>query len=189
MSSDMIPAADILVVNSPNSTLWPITTNLTRLDLFDNGVNPYFDKKEIWPEVVPPGWSGPLTFTLWIFLKINDKWIGSGIIQFWRGLQFSGGAVYSARQIALNWVYDARWQPMTGHQPLMGEQVGFMVSAGNARNQDNHAVEERSQIVTVPFPSAAQTFLFEPIPIPIPVVNQLDRIEQKIDKILEELNK
>lgn len=184
--NDIINPSEVRIVNSPNCLAWPITTSITKLELADDGVDPTFDKENSWPEVLPPGWQGPLTFTLWLFMKINNQWVGSGIIQYWRGLAKNGGPVYKNDQIARNWVYDSRWAPMTGHQPTMGETIGMMVSAGNARNQDNHAVAERSQIVTFPFPDSAHIFDFTsepPIPIPIPS-NQLDRMEAKIDELL-----
>ena len=186
--NDMINPTTIQVVNSPNVFSWPITTSLTQLDCFDNGINPYFDKKNTWPEVTPPKWSGAMTFTLWLMMQIGDKWIGSGIIQFYRGLAASGGPIYQGNQIARNWVYDSRWAPMTGHQPNPGELIGFMVSAGNARNIDNHIVEERSQIVTLNMPSNAQSFQFNSVPVPEPSATQLDRIELNVIEILRRLS-
>jgi hypothetical protein len=47
---------------------------------------------------------------------------------------------------------------MVGHQPAPGERIGFMVSAGNARGQDDHLVAERSDIVEVLMPSAAVAY-------------------------------
>jgi hypothetical protein len=43
---------------------------------------------------------------------------------------------------------------MTGHQPAPGEQVGFFVTAGDARNNGRVVVKERSNVVVVPFPGA-----------------------------------
>jgi hypothetical protein len=43
---------------------------------------------------------------------------------------------------------------MTGHQPAVGEKVGFFVTAGNARNEGAvTSVKERSNVVIVPFPT------------------------------------
>jgi len=187
--NDMIDPSVIQVVNSPNALVWPITTGLTKLELTDDGVNPVFSARNTWPDVTPPGWMGPLQFTLWLFMKMNGVWVGSGIIQYWRELVKSGGAVYKNDQIARNWVYDGRWGTMAGHQPALGETIGFMVSAGNARNQDNHVVEERSQIVTLQFPSSAHSYDFSDVSIPVPPVpiptNQLDRIEANTIEILK----
>lgn len=155
--SQIAPAA-VKVSNSPNVLAWPVTTHIARLELADAGVRVTFDKCKAWPDVTPPGWDGPLRFTLWLFLNIGGEWYASGIIQFWACDQSSGGAVYQDNQIARNWVYDARWSSMVGHQPRPGERIGFMVSAGNARGQDDHLVAERSDIVELLMPAAAATY-------------------------------
>jgi hypothetical protein len=62
----------------------------------------------------------------------------------------------------MNWYFDPiRWAPMTGHQPAPGEQVGFLVTAGDQRNNGPNSVRERSNVVMVSFPSAAgRSFVF-----------------------------
>jgi len=157
--NDAINLATVIVHNSPNPTNWPATTTLQRMDLLPSGAHLVFDKQGSWPEVTPPGWSGGLQYTLWIILKINGTWHASGCIEYWRGLYENGGPV---SQYALNWYYDPiRWAPMSGHQPAPGEQVGFFVTAGDARNNGLNSVNERSNIVLVPFPSASgQSFVF-----------------------------
>ncbi len=172
-----IPVDQVKVVNSPNVLSWPVTTTITRLELRSTGVHAEFTKQNDWPNVTPPGWQGPLQYTLWLFLNIGGDWYASGIIQFWRGLDVNGGDVTANNQIALNWVYDDRWGPMVKHQPAVGERVGFMVSAGNARGQDDHVVAERSNIVEIGFPATAGTvyppFLWvegsAPVPVPAPI--------------------
>jgi len=153
-----IQPAAVKVANSPNALAWPVTTRIQRLELGDQGVRVTFDRCASWPDVTPPGWTGPLRFTLWLFEDIGGEWFGSGIIQFWGCDQASGGAVHQDNQIARNWVYDNRWASMVGHQPAPGERIGFMVSAGNARGQDDHVVAERSDIVEVFMPSFASSF-------------------------------
>jgi hypothetical protein len=116
-------------------------------------------RQEAWPDVRPPGWDGPLLYTLWIVLKINGQWYTSGCIQYWRGLWENGGPV---AQYGQNWYYDpARWGPMAGYQPSPGEQVGFFITAGDARNNGVSILKERSNVVVVPFPSGGgQRFTF-----------------------------
>jgi hypothetical protein len=47
-----------------------------------------------------------------------------------------------------NWFYDQRWRPMDAHGPILpGEQVGFMVTAGNARNNQGPNGMQRSNVV------------------------------------------
>jgi hypothetical protein len=104
---------------------------------------------------VPFGAPGDsLEYTLWIVLEVNGTWYTSGCIQYWRGLDRNGGPPSG---YAMNWYYDAnRWAQMTGHQPAVGERVGFFVTAGNARNVTDHSgssVFERSNVITIPFPA------------------------------------
>ena len=157
--NDAINLNTVIIHNSPNVTSWPVTTTLSRLDLMPSGAHMVFDKQSSWPEVTPPGWSGGLQYTLWIVLNINGQWHASGCIEYWRGLYENGGPV---SQYALNWYYDPiRWAPMSGHQPAPGEQVGFLVTAGDARNNGPNSVNQRSNVVLVSFPSASgQSFVF-----------------------------
>jgi hypothetical protein len=154
---DAIDLNQAAIMNSPPDVArWPATATLRVLDLGQGGVFVDFTKKNgagSWPDYTPPGWTGPLQYTLWIVLNINGRWYASGCIQFWRGLDRNGGppALY-----AQNWYYDSRrWGPMTGHQPATGEQVGFLVTAGDARNNGGTALKERSNVVMIPFPGPA----------------------------------
>src|SRR5262249_27987110 len=141
------------ILNSPSDVAsWAVTSTITRLDLTPGGVHVEHTKGCCWPDITPPGWDGPLQYTLWIVLNINGRWYASGIMEYWRGRDLAGGPL---GQIAQNNYYDpARWAPMTGHQPAPGEQVGFLVTAGDARNNGPTIVRERSQVVMVSFPGA-----------------------------------
>jgi hypothetical protein len=157
---DAIDLSQAIVHNSPGDVArWAATSTLTRLDLMPSGVHVESTKQGSWPDITPPGWSGPLQYTIWIVLKINGQWHTSGCIEFWRGLYENGGPV---SQYAQNWYYDPiRWAPMSGHQPAPGEQVGFFVTAGDARNNGPISVKERSNVVIVSFPSnGGQSFRF-----------------------------
>ena len=147
-----------LVKNSPpDVATWAETTKITKFDLNLDGVYIEFSKRDgsgSWPDV-PFGAPGDsLEYSLWIVLDIGGTWYTSGCIQYWRGLDRNGGPPSG---YAANWYYDAnRWGPMTGHQPAVGEQVGFFVTAGNARNvtdQSGSLVYERSNVITIPFPA------------------------------------
>jgi hypothetical protein len=157
---DAINLHNVIIHNSPTDVPnWPATTKLTRLDLMPSGAHAEFSAQSSWPEVVPPGWSGGLQWTLWIVLNINGQWHASGCIEFWKGLYESGGPVSGYSR---DWYYDPiRWGPMSGHQPAPGEQVGFFVTSGDARNNGPSSVKERSNVVIVSFPSnSGQSFVF-----------------------------
>ena len=157
----VVPPIDLsttVVLNSPSDVAsWPETARITTFDMNLDGVFVDFTKRDgagSWPDV-PFGAPGDsLEYTLWIVLDINGTWYTSGCIQYWRGLDRNGGPPSG---YAMNWYYDAiRWAPMTGHQPAVGELVGFFVTAGNARNVTDHSgstVFERSNVITIPFPA------------------------------------
>ncbi len=155
------------VLNNPPSEVdWPITTKITKLDIRPNGVHVEFSKRDgtgRWPDITPPGWKGPLQYTLGMVENIAGKWVASAPIQFWYGLDESGGP---PGQIRKNWFYDtSRWGPLAVRQPAPGETVGFFVIAGNVRNITDEGsqspVHERSNVVYVAMPgSAGATYNF-----------------------------
>ncbi len=150
--------AEATVLNSAADVAsWPATATITRLDLNRDGVYIDFTRRDgagSWPDVpfITPG--EDLQYTLWIVLQVGGRLYTSGCIQYWRGLDRNGGPPSG---YAMNWYYDPnRWAPMTGHQPAVGERVGFFVTAGNARNVTDGSgtvVRERSNVVVVPFPT------------------------------------
>lgn len=151
----------VLHDNPPNLPNWPVTTALTQVDFTNDGVHVVFDKlegPERWPDIIPPDWEGPLQYTLGMALCIDGQWHASAAIQYWYGLEASGGNVALDDQVAVNWYYDsARWGEMAGHQPATGETIGLFVVAGNARavHEDTplqSPVMERSNVVLVPMP-------------------------------------
>jgi len=156
-AADMVSLASATILNSPRDVgRWPVTTALTLVDIRSNGVHVEFSKQSgpgRWPDVVPPGFSGPLQYTLGMVLNINGQWYASAPVEFWFGLDRSGGP---PSQFAQNWFYDpGRWAPMTYHQPAVGEQIGFFVCAGDCRNTtngDKSPVKERSNVVLLPNP-------------------------------------
>jgi hypothetical protein len=148
--------------SSPSAVAsWPATTSITSLSFRSDGVSVEFSKKSgpnRWPDVVPPGWSGPLQYTLWIAMNIGGAWHTCSPMEYWYGLTAQGGNVTVNNQIAVNWTYYCG--PMA-RQPQPGEQVGFFVTAGDQRLKDVFKVHERSNVVVVPFPaSAGRTFTF-----------------------------
>ena len=87
-------------------------------------------------------------------MNIDGQWYASAPIEFWYGLDASGGP---PSQYAMNWFYaPGRWAPMTYHQPAVGETIGFFVCAGDCRGRTDGSgspVKERSNVVTVTMPT------------------------------------
>jgi hypothetical protein len=154
----MINANGATWLNSPAGLAnWPITTSITEIELRSSGVRVEFSKKDgpgRWPDITPPGWSGALQYTLGMCLNIGGQWYCSAVVEYWYGLQESGGP---PSQYAMNWFYaPERWAPMTFHQPAVGETIGFFVCAGDCRNNaagDLSPVKERTNIVLVQMPT------------------------------------
>jgi hypothetical protein len=159
-AGDQLDMSQAAILNSPSDLAsWPVTTSLTVVDMGPGGIAVQFSKKDgagRWPDVTPPGWNGPLQYTLGMCLNINNKWYCSAVVEFWYGLDRSGGP---PQDYALNWFYDpVRWTPMTGHQPAVGETIGIFVCAGDCRNNPKGTlspVQERSNVVLVKQPTSA----------------------------------
>ena len=144
--------------NPPDLASWAVTTSITKLEIRPRGVHIDFSKKDgpdRWRDVIPPGFSGAIQYTMGMVLNIGGRWYASAAIEMWYGLDEGGGP---PGEFALNWFYDPRrWAPMTGHQPAVGETVGFFVVAGDVRghldvSQCCTYVKERSNVVFVPMP-------------------------------------
>jgi len=147
------------VFNSPRDIAsWAVTSKITSISMSPSaGLSLEFTTKNSWPDVTPPGWDGPLEYTVWAVVNVGGQWYTSGFIQMWRGRASTGAPILS--DFARNWAYDARWGPMAGHQPQAGEQMGFFVSAGNARGFDGvSSVRERSNVVIVSLPCGDSGF-------------------------------
>lgn len=171
--TDGLELSTVQIHNSPDVRGWPATAQITKLEFRSTGVHVEHTKNTgqgAWPNFRPAGWDGDLQSTLWIFLSIGGQWHGSGCIQFWQSCDQNGGP---PERFAKNWYYAAdRWAPMTGRQPEPGDMVGFMVSAGDARNNGQQSVQERSQVVVLPFPRSGDVYVPteapEPVPVPLP---------------------
>lgn len=152
---DALDLSTVQVFNSPADVAsWPITTHLTQLTMQspDVGLSFSFSALATWPDYTPPGWTGPLQYTVWAVVDVGGTWYTSGYIQMWNGRASTGAPILS--DFAINWAYDGRWGPMMGHQPVVGELMGFFVTAGNARGvSDVTSLRERSNVVLVHLPA------------------------------------
>jgi hypothetical protein len=153
---DAIDMSQVEVWNSPaDIASWPVTAAITALTMRPGqnvGLAFQFSAQNTWPDYTPPGWDGPLQYTVWAVVKVNGRWRTSGFIQMWRQRPSTGAPILT--DFARNWAYDGRWGPMAGYQPQVGEQMGFFLSAGNARGVGSvTSVRERTNVVVVSLPA------------------------------------
>jgi hypothetical protein len=171
LPGDAIDMSQVKVYNSPADVAsWPVTTAITQLVMRPRGVYPdgislTFSAQQTWPDYWPPGWDGPLQYTVWAVVRINGQWYTSGFIQMWRTRASTGAPILT--DFAINWAYDSRWGPMAGYQPQVGEQMGFFVTAGNARGVSTvTSVRERSNVVLVSLPAGDSGTFTYPATLP-----------------------
>jgi hypothetical protein len=160
--NDALNLGSAIVFSSPpDIASWPATGTITSMTMSNAGGQTFaFTTENSWPDVVPPGFSGPLEYTVWAVVNINGQWYTSGFIQMWRGRPGTGAPLLqplpgcvTATNFACNWAYDGRWGAMNGYNPHPGEQVGFFLSAGNARGQTGvTSVRERTNVIVVSLP-------------------------------------
>lgn len=141
---------------------WPVTTTITQVVMAPSpfGQAVHFGANATWPPYTPPGWTGNIQYTMWIFVRVSGLWYTSGFIQMWQTRENTGAPILTEWQS--NWAYDQRWGPMMTYTPAVGDEIGYMVSAGNARGVGNvTSVRERSNIVSVHIPAGnSGTFNF-----------------------------
>ena len=163
---DAIDLSQAVVHNSPaDVATWARTTAIRTLTMTpegrpDPGLSFDFSARATWPNYTPPGWDGPIQYTVWAGVRIGGVWHVSGIIQMWRERVATGaplltyGPGCTVNNFACNWVYDGRWGTMAGYQPSAGEAMVFFVTAGNARGVATvTSVRERSNVVMVNLPA------------------------------------
>jgi hypothetical protein len=137
-----------------------------------NGLAFTFDANEHWPDYVPPGWTGPIQYTVLAGVPMGGVWHVAGFIQMWRSRSSTGAPILAQWG---DWAYDRnRWGEMVDYRPQAGDKMIFFLSAGNARKgsagpePDVTSVRERSNVVMVTLPAGDDgTFAFAPGTAPV----------------------
>lgn len=156
MYKDQLDLSAAVIHASTDVRSWAIGPALTGVEFKDGtadqgntcGIRPVFDRERHgWRNFTPPGWEGPLQFTLWIFVRVDGVWHGAGLAEFWKDREWSGDLIGNWH----NWVYNTGWGPeIERNAPDVGEQIGVMVAAGDQRKpHDIRTVHERSQVALV----------------------------------------
>jgi hypothetical protein len=145
--------------NPPDTGTWPIGARITSIEFVPNvAMRVDFDRRDgpnRWPDVIPPGFQGPLQYTLGMCRNINGQWHCSAVVQFWYGRDLNSTA--PASRFWREWWYDAaRWGPLADVRPNEGNTVGVFVASGDLRMRFHTRatcprVCEISNVVMVPF--------------------------------------
>ena len=155
------------VFNSPTDIAsWPVTGAISSVT-FTPGLGVYCACPTVsvpysMPPPLPGQWpqdpnaapdAAGIQYTLWAVLEVSGVYYTSGFIQFWIGRPGSGGVWPEGAGFSTDWAYDTRWGPMNGQMPPIGSQLGFFLSAGNARGITSvTTVRERSDVVFLALP-------------------------------------
>ena len=151
--------------NPPDVGSWPVGAKITSVEFTGSSMRVDFDRRDgpnRWPDVVPPGFEGPLEYTLGLCLNIQSQWNCSAVVQFWYGRSLDDTAPPS--NFWYEWWYNpGRWGPMTNYRPQEGETVGVFVAAGDLRQRfftlaTCPRVCEVSNVVLVPFTTGAARY-------------------------------
>lgn len=150
---------------------WPMTTAITRVAFLpgDGGLHLEFGKKDgpgRWPDVVPPGWDGPIEFTIWFGVVVAGVAEFAACINWWNGRpDRESGPVSDPEHFPRNlWYLNDR---LKGRTPVVGEPMGLFVTAGAERGVVAFKVAERSNVVAFRYPGpAGGTFTFDDDPAP-----------------------
>ena len=142
----------------PDVGTWPVATTLTSIEFTGNAMRVDFDRRDgpnRWPDQIPPGFAGPLQYTLGMCRFVEGGWHCSGVVEFWYGRSIDDTAPPS--RFWREWWYDsARWGPLASNPPQEGEMIGVFVGAGDLRGRawtraTCPGICERSNIAFVPF--------------------------------------
>lgn len=173
-AADDLDVSRAAMYNSPADFFtWPATAQLTSVQFDATGNFVLAFDKQIgparWPDFVPPGWDGPLQYTVGMCLAVNGSWACSAVVEYWNGRGTDIGAS-GGDDVAGKWFYDGRWGPLAGRGPKPGERVALFVCAADCRNVTSAwpgALHERSDVRLVSW-GVSQAFTNDPAPPPPP---------------------
>jgi hypothetical protein len=155
---DQFELASAVGVGGADVRSWPITTAITRVDLLPQGFHVEFSKREgpgRWPDKNPDGWAGAIQYTLWIGTILGRTWHLAACVNvdFDNGSHlYADTATEPAKYPRDLWYLDPA---LAAHTPRVDELTALLVTAGALRGLSVITVQERSQVVVVPFPPAS----------------------------------
>jgi hypothetical protein len=146
---------------------WAPTATITHLEVSANGFHIDFDQRDRWPDVTPPGWDGPIRWTVWLGARVQGRCHLAASLNVWNRDDSYGGPVDQPWHYPKDlWYLDAG---LAAYTPQPGEAIYLMVSAGAERGLSAFKVAARSQVVAFPLGAGSWSFT-KPLPPAPPVV-------------------
>jgi hypothetical protein len=137
---------------------WTVSSNISSLEFSPvAGLKFTFPGNSFWPDYTPPGWDGPIQYTVWACIPQNG-WTCGGFIQMWRDRGYTGAPLPS------NYIYWWGNQGgvtsgiFGGYVPHAGDKMAFFVAAGDERGGSATLTRERSNVVIVTLPGGDSGF-------------------------------
>ena len=154
--------------NPPDAGSWPMTAHVNYVEFTGFSMRVDFDRRtgpNKWPNLIPPGFQGPLQYTLGMCRFIQNQWHCSAVVQFWEGRDLDSTAEPS--RFWREWWYTGeRWGPLAdGVGPAEGETVGIFVGSGDLRFRSHTRATcpnicEISDVAMVPFTTGYAKYEF-----------------------------
>jgi len=157
---DMIDLSTVTINSSPKDIhTWPITISIKGIVMEPSnaahpGLSFQFDKivPENWKYFTHPPSDDNFQYTVWAIGALSGRLSGAAFIQMWQGRINTGAPILT--DFHTNWAYSSRWGDLNLYIPKVGDMMGFLVSAGNGRDQNSvTSVRERSNVVVVTLPN------------------------------------
>lgn len=165
------------IFHSKNVAAWPIATELQGVEFKDadpqGGVRPILSAMP-WAGIIPTGWDGPITFAIWLGRQIGGVWHLACALEFYEGKFWTGAPLHKQYN---DWLSVGKgFGELEGlPNPVPGERLAFMVTAGSQRLKDTSSqpgpksVQQRSNVIVVPFQVNAVVLSEAGTQVPSPV--------------------
>lgn len=163
-AQDALDLHAVAIPHSPPVADWAQTVRITQLDMDPRGgIALTFDAP------IPERWkwfSNPaepadnFQFTVWACVQ---RTYCAGFVQMWAGRSMTDGSLPAILSGYTNWWGDVRhlWDSMSDYRPLPGDEVDFLVTAGNGRLVSGvTSVPERSNVVAIRLPAGDSGHFF-----------------------------
>lgn len=154
--------------NPPDAGTWPLGAHITYVEFTGFSMRVDFDRREgpnAWPNLIPPGFQGPLQYTLGMCRNLGGQWHCSAVVQFWQGRSLDDTSPPS--RFWREWWYEGgRWGPLADLVgPAEGEIVGIFVASGDLRLRNYTRATcpnfcEISDVAMVPFTTGYAKYEF-----------------------------